>query len=132
MADSLLAPAVETAPGLEAEGVFRPCSPCSVLECLFGFSVGPNFPGVGLGANRGPPGREDVVPPSEVRAAGVTPPFGCLRTGDSGLGSDGLVRGLKSGLAARPGPTDWLNLGMNGVGGVYPGRGEEASASAAG
>lgn len=41
-----------------------------------------------------------------------------LRTGDSGRGSD--VRGgfLPTGLGARPGPTDWLNLGMDGVGGV--------------
>jgi hypothetical protein len=39
------------------------------------------------------------------------------RTGDSGRGRDG--RGpLPVGDAARPGPTDWLNLGSDGVGGV--------------
>lgn len=40
-----------------------------------------------------------------------------LLTGDSGRASEG--RGfLPEGLAARPGPTDWLNFGKDGVGGV--------------
>jgi hypothetical protein len=39
------------------------------------------------------------------------------RTGESGRGSDILGR-LPCGLGARPGPTDWLNLGSDGVGGV--------------
>jgi hypothetical protein len=40
-----------------------------------------------------------------------------LRTGDSGRCSDGRIF-LPSGLMARPGPTDWLNFGTPGVGGV--------------
>lgn len=41
-----------------------------------------------------------------------------LRRGDSGRGKDGRVF-LNCGLPARPGPTDWLNFGRDGVGGVY-------------
>lgn len=40
-----------------------------------------------------------------------------LRTGDSGRGRDILGR-LPKGLEVRPGPTDWLNFGNEGVGGV--------------
>jgi len=50
----------------------------------------------------------------EGRGPGVI----CMRlTGDSGRGSDGRVF-FPTGLAARTGPTDWLNLGNEGVGGV--------------
>jgi hypothetical protein len=50
----------------------------------------------------------------EGRGAGVI----CSRlTGESGRGSEGRDR-LPVGLGARPGPTDWLNLGSVGVGGV--------------
>jgi hypothetical protein len=60
------------------------------------------------------------------------PPLGCgvpidglaagvanrgLRRGDSGRGKDGRDF-LNCGLGARPGPTDWLNFGSDGVGGV--------------
>lgn len=40
-----------------------------------------------------------------------------FRTGESGRGSDVLGL-LLVGLAARPGPTDLLNIGSDGVGGV--------------
>ena len=47
---------------------------------------------------------------------GVGAKLGCLRTGDSGRGSEGLPLGLKFGLGARPaGPKDCENLGMDGV-----------------
>lgn len=41
-----------------------------------------------------------------------------FRKGDSGRGRDGRDF-LNWGLGALPGPTDWLNLGTDGVGGVY-------------
>ena len=52
---------------------------------------------------------------------GVGAKFGCLLSGDSGLGRDGRF-GLNIGLAGlAPGPTDWENFaGRAGVGGVYP------------
>lgn len=40
-----------------------------------------------------------------------------LRTGESGRGSE-VLGFFPIGLGARPGPTDWLNLGNDGVGGV--------------
>lgn len=40
------------------------------------------------------------------------------RTGDSGRGSE-ILDFLPWGLGARPGPTDWLNFGTDGVGGVW-------------
>lgn len=96
--------------GLIAIGVLLPGSPEILFEFLFAFNVEPYFPGVGLGAYRGPPppaNREDVpAPPRERRPAGVDAAFCCLRTGDSGLGREGLDFGLKAGLVARPGPTD--------------------------
>lgn len=55
-------------------------------------------------------------PVKEGRGAGV---ICVLRTGDSGLGSDILGRCFCWGLGARaPGPTEALNLGKAGVGGV--------------
>ena len=39
------------------------------------------------------------------------------RTGESGRGSE-VLDFLPLGLGARPGPTDWLNFGNDGVGGV--------------
>ena len=48
--------------------------------------------------------------PIEGRAGGVDTAFWAFRKGDSGRGKDGLCFGLKSGLRARPGPTDWLNF----------------------
>lgn len=68
----------------------------------------------------------------EKAAGAIEPPllgvgarFGCLRNGDSGRASDGLVLGLKRGLGAlAPGPTDCENFGMAAVGGVYPLLGE--------
>ena len=78
----------------------------------------PILPGVGLGANLGPARRLCDSMFSEGRVpAGVA--FCALRKGDSGRGNDGRVFGRKAGLAARPGPTDWLNLCGDGVGGVY-------------
>lgn len=53
--------------------------------------------------------------PIEGLAAGVAS-WG-LRRGDSGRGKDGRDF-LNCGLGARPGPTDWLNFGRDGVGGV--------------
>lgn len=53
--------------------------------------------------------------PIDGLAAGVAS-WG-LRRGDSGRGKDGRAF-LNCGLAARPGPTDWLNFGTDGVGGV--------------
>lgn len=48
--------------------------------------------------------------------AGVAVKVGCFRIGDSGRGSDGRPFGLNWGLGARaPGPTDWENLGIEGV-----------------
>lgn len=49
---------------------------------------------------------------------GLGPGVMSLRTGDSGLGSEGRGSFI-CGLGARaPGPTDWLNLGIVGVGEV--------------
>ncbi len=54
-------------------------------------------------------------------AAGVGARFGCLLSGDSGLGREGRF-GFNEGLdGLAPGPTDCENLaGKAGVGGVYP------------
>lgn len=52
-----------------------------------------------------------------VASDGRGPGVMSLLTGDSGRCSEGRIF-LPSGLAARPGPTDWLNLGSPGVGGV--------------
>lgn len=70
----------------------------------------PNLLGAGL-AYRG----------GAFAAAGVPidglPPSCGFRRGDSGRGREGLDF-LKPGLGALPGPTDWLNFGSEGVGGV--------------
>lgn len=51
--------------------------------------------------------------------AGVAVRFGGLRNGDSGRGRDGRALALDCGLGARaPGPTDWENLGSDGVSGL--------------
>lgn len=74
--------------------------------------LAPNLPGVGLCAYRGPPITllDSFGPPIEGRTEGVETAFCVFRRGDSGRGNDGLDLGLKSGLRARPGPTDWLNF----------------------
>lgn len=52
-----------------------------------------------------------------VRPAGARD--GVLRSGDSGLDSDGLLFGLNCGLGARaPGPRDCVNFGSEGVSGL--------------
>jgi len=62
---------------------------------------------------------ENCGPTSDGRPAGVDIRVGAFRRGDSGLGRDGRDLGLKCGLAALPGPTDWLNFDTEGVGGVH-------------
>lgn len=71
-------------------------------------TLAPNFAGVGLGAYRAPPITllESLGAPTDGRVVGVEPAICGLLNGDSGRGSDGLNLGLKSGLRARPGPTD--------------------------
>ncbi len=73
----------------------------------------------------GLPNRVGPVGPLEALGPGVA--MDCrggaascsFRTGDSGRGSEARGGRFPMGLAARPGPpTDWLNLGMEGVGGV--------------
>lgn len=72
----------------------------------------PNFPGVGLGAYRFDDG---------VLTAGRADSC-VLRTGDSGRATDGrpfLMCGLGARIGDRlPGPSDWLNMDFDGVGGV--------------
>ena len=59
---------------------------------------------------------DGVSPPLR---AGVAVRFGGLRNGDSGRGRDGRPFALECGLGARaPGPTDWENLGSDGVSGL--------------
>lgn len=41
--------------------------------------------------------------------------FCAFLSGDSGRGRDGRALGRKAGLGARPGPTDWLDLCVEGV-----------------
>jgi hypothetical protein len=69
----------------------------------------PNFPGAGL-PYRGGAFIFGVV------IEGLAPICG-LRRGDSGRGKEGRDF-LNPGLGARPGPTDLLNCGNDGVGGV--------------
>ena len=57
----------------------------------------------------------DAGAPIDGRGAGVIWPF---LTGDSGRGNEGRGAFFPTGLEARPGPTDWLNFGSPGVGGV--------------
>lgn len=53
--------------------------------------------------------------------AGVGARFGLFLTGDPGREREGLIVFLPCGLAARaPGPTDWENLGIGGVGELFP------------
>ena len=57
--------------------------------------------------------------PKEGRGCGVELACWVFLNGDSGRGRDGLLA-LSVGLGTRPGPIDWLNLGViEGVGGVY-------------
>ena len=78
---------------------------------LVPWTLRPNFDAVGLPNLAG--GFEGGWV-ADWRGAGVS---WSLRTGESGRGRD--VRGrLPWGLAARPAPTDGLNFGMDGVGGV--------------
>ena len=76
------------------------------------------LPGVGLGAYRGvaAAGFENRGAPIDVRPVGVEVAFCAFLKGDSGRGSDGRDLGFNAGLGARPGPTDWLNLDVTGVG----------------
>ena len=98
---------------------FFPGSP--VRESLLPLTLAPNFPGVGLGAYRDPPRvlLDNCGPANDGRPAGVDIKVGAFRKGDSGLGRDGRDLGFICGLAALPGPTDWLNFDIAGVGGVY-------------
>ncbi len=84
-----------------------------------------NLAGAGLEVYLLPPAPFfDTLPPKEGRPIGVDRPFDagsrfcCFRKGDSGRGREGLDLGLSWGLAIR-GPTDWLNLCIAGVGGVW-------------
>ncbi len=56
---------------------------------------------------------ESLGVPIEGLPADAATAFCALRRGDSGRGNEGLDFGFKSGLRARPGPTDWLNLGFD-------------------
>lgn len=53
--------------------------------------------------------------PNERRPAGVETRFCVFLSGDSGRDRDGRGLGRKAGLGARPCPTDWLNLCVDGV-----------------
>lgn len=64
---------------------------------------------------------DNVGAPSEGRLAGVVDVAFCaFRRGDSGRGKDGRDRGFNAGLAALPGPTDWLSFEIIGVVAVTP------------
>ena len=73
-----------------------------------------------LWANLGTVGLPYLLPPRlllGLPADGRGPGVICMRrTGDSGRRED--IDLLPKGLVTRPGPTDWLNFGIEGAGGV--------------
>lgn len=59
---------------------------------------------------------ESFGAPIDGRPEGVETAFCVFRNGDSERGNDGLaLDDLESGLRARPGPIDWLNLEVEDV-----------------
>ena len=100
-AEALRGPMLAFRSGLHPFLLGSPTVPRTLCENLFAVGL-PNRDAT-LGAGVAMDGREEGV---------------CsLRTGESGRGREVLGL-LPWGLGARPGPTDWLNLDRDGVGGV--------------